>query len=217
MKTISYEDFVSFKPCWLIDGETRIKHASQLAGYRAMRDEWSALDILRLDEVDAEDRLWLVLREELIDAPILHEFACRCAERALSRIDKPDERSIAAIEAKRKWLRGEISDKELAAAWDAARSATWDAAGNSVKRAAWDGARDAAWASTCPGASSAAWYAAEDAERCAAMEATWYAERKAKSEAGLDFVLRDARSEARLVEREWQVAELMRMLDWKKC
>ena len=127
MKTITYEDFVSFNPCWLTDDEERDEHADQLAGYRAMRDEWSALDILRLDEVDAEDRLWLVLREELIDAPILHEFACRCAERALSRIDKPDERSVAAIEAKRKWMRGEISDDEMDEAWDAARAAAWDA------------------------------------------------------------------------------------------
>ena len=213
MKTITYEDFDRFKPWWLIFEECRQKYEAQFARYRAMRDKWSAIDILRLDGVNVEDLLWLVLREELIDAPILHEFSCRCAERALSRIDKPDERSIAAIEAKRKWLRGEISDKELAAAWDAARSATWAAAGNSVKHAAWAAARDAAWSSTCPKASSAAWCAAKDAERCAAMEATWYAERKAKSEAGLDFVLRDARSEARLVEREWQISELMRMLE----
>lgn len=131
MKTITYEDFVSFKPCWLNDGETRIKHAAQLARYRAMRDEWSAIDILRLDEVDAEDRLWLVLREELIDAPVLHEFACRCAERALARIDKPDARSVAAIEEKRKWMRGEISDDEMAAeraaSWAAAMDAAWTA------------------------------------------------------------------------------------------
>ena len=128
MKTITYEDFVSFNPCWLTDDEELDEHADQLAGYRAMRDEWSALDILRLDEVDAEDRLWLVLREELIDAPILHKFACRCAEMALSRIDKPDEQRVAAIEEKRKWLRGEISDDGMAAAMDAACAAAWAAA-----------------------------------------------------------------------------------------
>lgn len=135
MKTITYEDFVRFKPCWLTDDEERDEHAEQLARYRAIRDKWSALDILRLDEVDAEDRLWLVLREELIDAPILHEFACRCAEMELSRINKPDARSVAAIEAKRKWLRGEISDKELVAARDAAMAAAC-AAARSAARAA---------------------------------------------------------------------------------
>lgn len=146
MKTITYEDFVSFNPCWLIDDEERDKHAEQLSGYRAIRDEWSAIDILRLDEVDAEDRLWLVLREELIDAPILHEFACRCAERALSRIDKPDERSVAAIEAKRKWMRGEISDDAMAAARDVASDAERAAARAAAWSAAWSAARAAAWA-----------------------------------------------------------------------
>ena len=162
MKTITYEDFVRFNPCWLTDDEERDEHADQLAGYRAMRDEWSALDILRLDEIDAEDRLWLILREELIDAPILHEFACRCAERALSRNAKPDERSVAAIEAKRKWMRGEISDKELDAASD---DAAWSATGSAARAAEWVAARSAAWA------------------------AEWGA------------------------EREWQIAELMRMLE----
>ena len=185
MKTITYEDFVRFKPCWLTNDEERDEHADQIARYRAMRDEWSAIDILRLDEVDAEDRLWLVLREELIDAPILHEFSCRCAERALSRIAKPDERSIAAIEAKRKWLRGEISDKELAAAWDAAWSAVCVSA-MTVARAA---ARDASRAAARVAARDAAWAAASAAARDAARDAAWAA------------------------EREWQNAELMRMLE----
>lgn len=181
MKTITYEDFVSFNPCWLTDDEERDEHADQLAGYRAMRDEWSALDILRLDEVDAEDRLWLVLREELIDAPILHEFACRCAEMELSRINKPDARSVAAIEAKRKWLRGEISDKELVAAMDAALAASWPSASNAASAASWSAARDAAMAAACAAARSAA-----RAAECAAIKAA---------------------------EREWQIGELMRMLE----
>ena len=162
MKTITYEDFVSFKPCWLVFEEERDKHADQLSRYRAIRDEWSAIDILRLDEVDAEDRLWLVLREELIDAPILHEFACRCADRAIARIGKPDSRSVAAIEAKRKWLRGEISDDELDAAWDAALAA--------AKYAARAAARAAAMAAARAAAMAAARAAARDAERAAERE-----------------------------------------------
>ena len=185
MKTITYEDFVSFKPCWLTNDEERDEHADQLARYRAMRDEWSALDILRLDEVDAEDRLWLVLREELIDAQILHEFACRCAERALSRIKKPDARSVAAIEAKRKWLRGEISDGGREAARDVGGAAKRAVPGDAAWDAAWAAARAAAWDAAWSAARAAAWYAAWDA----AMYA------------------------ARAAEREWQIAELMRMLE----
>ena len=71
----------------------------------------------------------------IVDATdILHEFACWCAERAMSRLRNPDPRSIAAINAKRKWMRGEITDAELAAARDAAWGAARDAARRSQSR-----------------------------------------------------------------------------------
>src|SRR5699024_6815760 len=82
-------------------------------------------------------------------ARTLHEFACICAERALTLAHVKDERCWNAIKAKRAWLRGEISDDELdaawAAAWDAAWAAAWDAAWDAARDAAWDAARDAAW------------------------------------------------------------------------
>lgn len=133
MKTVTPEQFKGFGPCWLEYAAGRERFAS----IAALRAEWTALDVLNLPNVSAVDKLWSVLREEFIDAPILHEFACRCAEYALSFVDNPDPRSIAAIDAKRKWLRGEITDMELRAARDAA----WDAAG----AAAWAAARVAAW------------------------------------------------------------------------
>ena len=68
---------------------------------------------------------------------VLHEMACLCAEQALASIPNPDPRSIAAIKAKRAWVRGEITDVELTAARDAA----WDAA--RAARDAWDAARAA--------------------------------------------------------------------------
>jgi hypothetical protein len=118
----------------------------------AGRESLSALDILALDIPDA-DKLWGVLREQLIPAPVLHELACRFAEAALIRereaSREPDPRSWAAIEAKRAWLRGEITDEQLQAtgaawaawaAWEAAREAAGEAAGE----AAWEAA-GAAW------------------------------------------------------------------------
>ena len=137
MKTVTVGQFKSFGPCWLETAEGR----ANFARIAAIRDEWTALDVLNLPNVSAADKLWSVLREEFIDAPILHEFACRCAEYALSFVDNHDPRSIAAIEAKRKWLRGEITDKELDVAWDAA----WDAARAAACDAAWDAVWDAAW------------------------------------------------------------------------
>ena len=159
MKTVTVEQFKSFRPCWLETAEGR----KRFARIAAIRDEWTALDVLNLPNVSAADKLWSVLREEFIDAPILHEFACRCAEYALSFVDNPDPRSIAAIEAKRKWLRGEITDMELRAAWATA----WDAAGDAAGDAARDAARAAAWAV----ARDAAWAVARDAADAAASAA----------------------------------------------
>ena len=136
MKTVTVEQFMKFRPCWLETTDGR----ADFARIAAIRDEWTALDVLNLPDVSAADKLWSVLREEFIDAPILHEFACRCAEYALSFVDNPDPRSIAAIEAKRKWLRGEITNKELYAA----QAAAWDAAMNAARDAARVAARDAA-------------------------------------------------------------------------
>lgn len=71
---------------------------------------------------------------------VLHEFVCRCAERALSRIDNPDPRSIAAIIAKRKWLNGEITDEEL----DETRAAAKVETGTEKEQAAQQSAYSAA-------------------------------------------------------------------------
>ena len=122
MKLVTYEEFLEFDPCWLEyeGGAERIKAYFDRFGGRM-----SALDILNLDDISAEDKLWSVLREEFIPAPILHEFACVCAECALTLIDNPDPRSIKAVEIKRAWMRGEATDGELAAARNAARAASW--------------------------------------------------------------------------------------------
>ena len=98
MKTVTVEQFRKFGPCWLETAEGREKFAR----IAAIRNEWTALDVLNLPDVSVQDKFWSVLREEFIEAPILHEFACRCAEYALSFVESPDPRTIAAIEAKRK-------------------------------------------------------------------------------------------------------------------
>jgi hypothetical protein len=87
------------------------------------------------DKVVAEERtvLW---RADATNT--LHEFACWCAEEALKTAKVEDVRCWAAIETKRKWLKGEATYEQLTAAWDAAWAAAW--------AAAWDAARDAAMA-----------------------------------------------------------------------
>lgn len=156
MKTVTVEQFKKFRPCWLETAEGREKFAR----IAAIKNEWTAIDVLNMPDVSAQDKLWSVLREEFIDAPILHEFACRCAEYALSFVESHDPRSIAAIVAKRKWLRGEITDAELyaerAAARAAAQSAAWAAAWYAVSRSERDATRNAAWIAAMDAATAAA-------------------------------------------------------------
>lgn len=174
MKTVTVEQFRKFGPCWLETVEGREKFAR----IAAIKNEWTALDVLNLPDVSAQDKFWSVLREEFIETPILHEFACRCAEYALSFVESPDPRSIAAIEAKRKWLRGEITDAELYAACDAAWDAAHDAAMYAARIAARVAAQDVAWVIARVIAQDAAWAAAK-----AAARAAWYAARVAARDA----------------------------------
>jgi myo-inositol catabolism protein IolC len=101
---------------------------------------------------------------------LLHEFACDVAKDALQTAKVGDKRSWAAIAAKRAWLKGEITDDELAAARAAARDA--------ARYAAWY----AAWAAARAAARDAARYAARDAARYAARDKYngWLTERVSK-------------------------------------
>ena len=181
MKTVTVEQFRNFGPCWLETAEGRGKFAR----IAAIKNEWTALDVLNLPDVSAQDKFWSVLREEFIDAPILHEFACRCAEYALSFVESPDPRSIAAIEAKRKWLRGEITDAELDAARGEARDAAHDTAMYATRIAARVAAQDVAWVIARVIAQDAAWAAALDTA-CAACDVAWAAAHDAAMYAARD-------------------------------
>ena len=128
MKTITVDQLLEWEPCW---SESKIR---KLAGDNI---NWSALDILALEKVSVDRKLRVVLREELIDAPVLHEYGCLCAESVLHLThDKAREVCRNAIDTKRRWLRGDATDEELAAAQSAAGSAvgatawaaTWAAA-----------------------------------------------------------------------------------------
>lgn len=191
MKTVTVGQFRKFGPCWLETAEGREK----LARIAAIRNEWTALDVLNLPDVSAQDKFWSVLREEFIDAPILHEFACRCAEYALSFVESPDPRSIAAIEAKRKWLRGEITDAEL----DVARVAAHDAAMYAARIAARVAAQDVAWVIARVIAQDAAW--------AAARNVVW----SAANDAALDIACAASRA-ARDAAREHEVEMLRELL-----
>lgn len=169
LPTVTYEQFLKFEPCWLHDK----RKSTRLKKIGSRKREWNALDVLRLEEVTIADRMWAVLREEFLPAHLLHEYACRCADYALSKIDNPDPRSVRAIEAKRRWLRGEISNKELITARNEARAASWSIGWGAARAAAWGAARDAAWNAALDVALDAAQAVALDAARAATWVSAW--------------------------------------------
>ena len=159
LKTITYTEFIKLKPCWLEtkEGNTKLKRIAK------QRENWSAVDILNLDKVSYNDRIWAVTKADLISKRVLVLWSCECAEYALSLVKHPDERSVKAIKAARLYLDGKITLEELTAARAAARAA-W---------AAW-----AAWAAAWAAASAAAW-------------AAWAAEAKTRFIASLIKLIQD--------------------------
>ncbi len=100
----------------------------------------------------------------------LHEFMLWCAEQVRQLM--VDERSRHALDVKRRWLDGEATEEELAAAmdaaWDAVGKAAWVAAGAAsmdAARAAIEVSRDATMA--------AAWAAIMATARVADINIIW--------------------------------------------
>jgi hypothetical protein len=106
---------------------------------------------------------------------VLHEFACWCAERALKSANVNDPVFLAAIETKRRWMRGAATAADLEAARSAAWSAAWTA-----RSAARTAARTAVWAAAPSAERLAALSAAWSAARSEALAAAWGAARSAE-------------------------------------
>ena len=129
------DDIRSWKPCY--------------DPVRFLPADWSgtALDILAVEDCPANDRLWVVLREEALSARTARLFAVAVARAALALVENPDPRSIVAVDVAERHANGEASGDELDAAWAAARDAAWAAAWVAAWAAAWavawDAARDA--------------------------------------------------------------------------
>ena len=119
-------------------------------------DGKTPLEIAEL-EITIEDRLWVLLRTDIIPEMALHSIACDFAQ-SVAHFNT-DPRVQAAIDAKRKWIAGKISDKEL----EAARAAAWEAA--------WEATGEAAMAAAMAATMAAVRAAAREAAMAAAMEA----------------------------------------------
>lgn len=147
MNSVTVDEVMSWHPC---DPPYTREYVEELFAGRATI---TALDILDMD-IPPEDKLWAVLRPELIPDPMLHELACRFAEDVLPLYEERypnDNRPRKVIETKRRWLRGDATDEELAEAVEVAR----EAAGKAVAAVALAAA--AAWACAAAWGAARAW------------------------------------------------------------
>jgi len=114
-RKITVAEIMSYNPC----SDYTKSLVSGLVG-----DGLTLAEILDAPITD-KDKLWLVLRPEIIVTSDLHYLACTFAERVAYL--NTDQRVQAAIDAKRAWLRGEISDDVLSSASRSAARVTLDA------------------------------------------------------------------------------------------
>ena len=154
MKTINNELIRSFRPCYdpsekeIPDGET-LPVLEWVEKYRPV--------------VPPKDIIWLLCNNEFLSNRDLRLFAVWCAREALSLMESPDPRSVAACDVAERYANGEASHEELIASRAAADVARADAAFASA-------VIYAAYAASCAAADPSSWaasYAAAEAACCA--------------------------------------------------
>ena len=124
MKTFTRSDVMSWRPCYGEDATIRI-----MEGLPA---EMTAIDVLRHESATPADRLWCVLRPEVLSDQTLRLFAAWCARTALDAERtagrEPDPRSWAAVDVAERHAVGHATEDEMCSAHDAAFDAGCDSA-----------------------------------------------------------------------------------------
>jgi hypothetical protein len=193
MKIFTIDDIRSWKPCY-----DPGRHLSE--GWRG-----TAIDLLKLDTIPPQDRLWVVLREDVLDAKTLRLFGVWCARQIEHLLT--DDRSKQAIEVAERFANGQATDQELAAAKTAAVAAA--RAADAVARAA------DAWAADAAAAAARAAARAADAAAWAADAAAWAADAAARAADAAAWAADAAARAAARAARDAQVAQLLKMLEEK--
>ena len=150
MKEITLTDLRKWGACYSDE---------QLTKMAGGRDSWTPLQIARMRSVCVEDRIWVLLRSEVLGAefmPVLYEIVDRAVRKHCLECGVPEVEAWAKC-----WLSGEDRSKASAnaayAAW-AARDAA-DAAADAdaaAARAAYAAARAASCAAAADAADAAA-------------------------------------------------------------
>ena len=131
-----------------------------------------------MENVPAEDRLWVALREGLLSERLLRSFAVYCARSVYPLM--ADERSRFAVEFMEAYCEWRYlsNDPDWVPMWENERDAAWDAARDAARYAPVAAARYAAEA--------AAWDAAGGAARAVARAVARDAVRAAAGDSAVD-------------------------------
>lgn len=140
-ETTTLNEILSHNPCCQGEGEKGgWNQLLEFLGKTEGDDEPLSYSTI-LESNGLDDALWCLGCHK--DEGLVRTFACDCAERALYLFEDKypdDKRPREAIETARRFIKGEATSEEMAAAGAAA----WDAAGAAAGAAAWADARYAA-------------------------------------------------------------------------
>jgi len=121
---ITIEQILSWYPCESYNSADKIITVAGSEG------PWTPVEIAEMDHIPAENRLWVLLRNEVLNANQLNMLACDFAEDVSHIFESEypgDDCLRIAIETKRKWISGltSVTKDNLAAAnqaiWTAIR------------------------------------------------------------------------------------------------
>lgn len=174
LKKFTIKDIRSWNPCY--DPSSYLKETFK----------GSAIDILNNENIPFADRLWVVLRTEILSDKMMRLFAVWSYRQTLVFIKNPDPRSIHAANTAEAFALGNATTSQLVSARSAAHLAS-DSASDSAAHSAHsasdsadDSARSAAY-SAAHSAHSVAYLAADSAFTAAAYSSANSARSEARS------------------------------------
>ncbi len=174
LKYFNMADLRSWSPCY-----DPIRHLKE--DFRG-----TAATILKNESIPLQDRLWVVLRTDLVSERVLRLFAVWSYRQTLAFVTNPDPRSVAAANVAERFANGQATLGELRLAREAAYSAS------SAAYSAADSASSAADSAAYSAADSAS-SAADSAARSAANSANsaYWAARSAQVAKLLEMIVAD--------------------------
>lgn len=162
LKYFGYEDIKAKNPCY------------DPVKYIPTTWRGTAVDILKMENIEFLDRLWCVLRDDLISERVMRLFAVWSYRQTLEFVPNQDPRSVACADAAEQFALGNITTEQLSEAGTKAEAAVWSGVGRAAREAAWS-AVGTARPQAGVGAGMAARLAAVSAAEAAAV-AAWSAQ-----------------------------------------